>query len=91
MLAANWPILDKDAPKIDSDPHSFKSVTIDRSSFHQFGGSSRSMLRALSLHDWFIGLAGLHFDDKALYTVQPMWMQRLVAPHSPLRSPFVNI
>ena len=67
MLATNWPVLDKDSAKIDSDPHSFKAVSIDRSSFHQLGGSSRNLLRALSLHDWFMGLASMHRDDDARY------------------------
>ena len=67
MLASYCPSLDKDAPKIDSDPNSFKSISIDRSSFHQLGESSRLILCALSLQDWFIGLAGLHISDSALY------------------------
>ena len=63
-LALSWPPLDKDAAKVDSNPGSFKTVPIDRTSFHQLAESSRNCLRAFSLHDWFSGLAGQHSRDK---------------------------
>ena len=63
-LANLWPALDKDADKIDSNPNSFKSVNIDRTSFHQLAESSRHIARAVSLQDWFSGAACKYAEEK---------------------------
>ena len=63
-MANLWPELDKDADKVDSNPNSFKTVTIDQPSFHQLTESCRHAIRALSLQDWFSGAASQHAKDK---------------------------
>ena len=63
-LANAWPPLDKDAAKVDSNPNSFQTVSIERSAFHQLAESCHHSLCTISLHDWFTVAASQHAKDK---------------------------